>query len=163
MCGLWLVNYFTVLFLTEIFIDFFVEKPSNVFFVVQDEDCAESENSLQCKVNSLGEGNNSYHWDDCRNDTSCGTPLTDNLAVLNDAYHLAYYEENGLVNYNLVVKDVTFSSAGAYQCRLHRNSKHQEAKGRMLVIGEFKLKCNWNIHNVIQHRFHILLTNYRQT
>ena len=116
--------------------------------VAQDEYYPESKNSLRCIFNSPGEGNTSYHWDDCRSDTSCGASLTDNFTVWNDAYNLDYLEDNGLVHYNLIVKNVTFSSAGTYQCRLHRNSNYYAEKGRMLIIGEFLFKCYWNIYNI---------------
>ena len=129
------------MFLENTKIDEFVEKPTNVFYVAQDEDYIGSKTSLQCIFISPGEGINANHWDDCRNDTSCLESLSIDLYIWNDAYNVSYLDENGLVHYNLTVKNVTLSSAGTYQCRMQRNSNQHEAKGRMLVIGESRFKC----------------------
>ena len=104
----------------------------------QDESYVGSENSLQCIFETPVNDIVSNYWDSCTFDALCNEAITSNNVIWDeDSYELSYLEDVGSVHYNLTVKTVTSSSAGAYQCRINRDFSAEFSKGRMLVIGEF--------------------------
>ena len=115
----------------------FAHRPINVYSVEQDGNYDGAKDSLQCIFNPPEEptGSNSNFWKDCRTNLDCTTPLAEDDVIYNTDYSVSLSEEG---DYNLTINDVTSVSAGTYLCEAKRGADYSRAKGRMLVIGEFK-------------------------